>query len=503
MRPDRWSRWRAGLQTVGVVGALLASMAAVGWVMGGAALFAGPPDWTAYRDIRRVLPAWKERSGPVRRVVDVVCLVPDLPTYVAALSTWDRKHYFPILIEDDWYAPRFLRAFRPARVVRYPRVAPPVDSAGNWEAAVLAVGRTWQEGARTFGVRGDAPPPRRLGACPPGVVVASSSSPLLAGAAALAAGRFQPLVRWEPSLRYADRPGYDDARKLANELEERVAAVVPRYRELGDDCDFLTLAADYPYRYQNRGDQAFDDLLARVDAQRRWGYAGRLVGSEAAAVYQAMCSLFLQPRSALFFNGYTDFDQPGELEPASWGSYSQRTASRVLSERMTTTLQDGLQADLPGWKAAFGKENPHGLVFINSSGGTDWFNLRGERGKTDDVPESVPAVVYKIHSFSAASPHDPKTLAGRWLQNGAYIYFGAMNEPYLRAFRTPTLVSTMLAEGVPFAAAMRRADALERDTPWRLVYLGDPLYRLETRTGERLRSWKPIERWPKQGAAGE
>ncbi len=479
---------------MGVVGALLASVVAVAWVMGGAALFSGPPDWTAYRDLRRVLPAWKERRGPVRRVVDVVCLVPDRRTFLAALSTWDREHFFPILIEDDRYTPKFLRAFRPGRVLRYPRVAPPRDPSATWEEVVLAVGRTWQEGGRTSRIRGDAPPPRRLGACPPGVVV-GSPGPLLAGAAALAAGRFQPLVRWEPSLGYLDRPGYDAARKLATELEGCISRVVPRYREMGDDCDFLTMATDYPYRYQHRGDQAFDDLLARVEGERRWGYAGRLVGTEAAVVYQAMCSLFLQPPSTLLFNGYTDFDQPGEVEPASWGSYSQRTAARVLSNRMTTTLRDGLQADLTGWKAAFGRENPHGLVFINSSGGPDWFNLRGARGKTDDVPESVPAVIYKIHSFSAASPHDPATLAGRWLRNGAYIYFGSMNEPYLPAFRTPTLVASMIGEGVPFAAAMRRADALERDTPWRLVYLGDPLYRLETRTGERLRTWNPIAEW--------
>ncbi len=50
-----------------------------------------------------------------------------------------------------------------------------------------------------------------------------------------------------------------------------------------------------------------------------------------------------------------------------------------------------------------------------------------------------PTVVSIIHSFSAADPLDPSTIAGRWLENGVYIYFGAMNEPYLNAFRCPKL----------------------------------------------------------------
>lgn len=466
--------------------------------MGGGTLFSGPPDWTAYRDVRRASPAWKERRGPQRRVVDVVCLVPDVPTFLAALSTWDREYFFPILIEDERHTPRFLKAFRPARVVRYPRRTPGAAPEVAWETTVRAVGSTWQRGERTDAVRGDQPPPRRLGACPPGAVVSAPTSPLLAGAAALAAGRFQPLVRWEPDSGYAAKPRLAAAKKLAAELEERVARTLPRYRELGDDCDFLTLATDYPYRYEHQGDLAFDDLVARTPEGARWGYVGRLTGSASAAVYQAMCSLFLQPERVLLFNGYTDFDQPGELEPGSWGAYSLRTAARMWRSGREVTLRDGLQADLSGWKEVFAGGNRFDLLFVNSSGGTDWFNVRGARGRTEDVPEGGPAIVYKIHSFSAAAPEDPETLAGRWLANGAYIYFGSMHEPYLQSFRTPTLVSAMMLDGVPFAAAMRRADALERDTPWRLVYLGDPLYHLREEKPSRLRQWEPVSRWPVQ-----
>lgn len=479
---------------------LVATSAGMAWVMGGGSFFSRPPDWTGYRDLRRASPAWKERRGPRRRVVDVVCLVPDVPTFLAALSTWDRERCFPILIEDDRFTSRFLRAFRPARVVRFPRRVPETTRNSLWQAAVTAVGGTWRHGARASAIRGDAPPPRDLGACPPGAVVSSPASPLLAGAAALAAGRFQPLVRWEPLAGFETRLSLGAARKLATDLDSQVARLFPRYHRLGDDCDFLTLAAAYPYRYEHHGRRAFDDLLARRPEGPRWGYVGRLTGSAAAGVYQAMCSLFLHPEKVLLFNGYTEFDAPGELEPGSWGAYSLRTPARMWGAGREVVLRDGLQADLQGWKELFTGGNRFDLLFINSSGGPDWFNVRGARGKTEDVPESGPAIVYKIHSFSAAAPEDPQTLAGRWLANGAYIYFGAMDEPYLRSFRTPTLVSAMMRDGVPFSAAMRRADALERDTPWRLVYLGDPLYQLRPDRQKRLPDWAPVAGWPERSA---
>ena len=66
---------------------------------------------------------------------------------------------------------------------------------------------------------------------------------------------------------------------------------------------------------------------------------------------------------------------------------------------------------------------------------------------------SVPAVVAMVHSFSAEYPYNPGTLAGRWLANGAYLYFGAMEEPYLQAFRPPALVAGLMMEHLPLAAA--------------------------------------------------
>ena len=84
-----------------------------------------------------------------------------------------------------------------------------------------------------------------------------------------------------------------------------------------------------------------------------------------------------------------------------------------------------------------------------------------------------------IHSFSAADPTDPQTIAGRWLAQGAFAYFGAVNEPYLHAFRTPRLVVELMSAGVPMVAALRQGELEPFGFPWRLIYLGDPLYQIQ------------------------
>src|SRR3954452_13264297 len=51
-------------------------------------------------ELQRTWVTWQRRPGPERRVVDMVCLVPDLPTFLEAIATWDEGHAFPILIDD-------------------------------------------------------------------------------------------------------------------------------------------------------------------------------------------------------------------------------------------------------------------------------------------------------------------------------------------------------------------------------------------------------------------
>ncbi|HWE35363.1 MAG TPA: hypothetical protein VG406_02240 [Isosphaeraceae bacterium] len=462
--------------------------------------------------IRKASAIWEARQAEPRKVVDVLCVVADVPSFLEAIAAWDEGQFFPILIDEPRLVLAFARAFRPARVVRWPGKAGAIAPGETWTRAVAAVGKGWSSGSKT--VAGDAVP-KGLGPGTPGVVVAHPGSPALAGAVALAAGRLQPLLRWEvPGKGYAIVPRGDEAEALAVELEKVVAGVVPRYEGLGDDCDFLTLAGDYPYRYAGTkgfgaGAAAFDDLVGRAaDPKRRWAFTGRLLGDPATSVYRAMCSLFLQPRSALMFNGYPEAE-------AGFAPYNtMRAGAARLDKALPTTLRTGATGGtLAAWHRAFDPINPFGLALINSHGNPDRFNLVGGAGGPWDVPSTGPTAVAMIHSYSAADPTDPNTVAGRWLANGAFFYFGSLNEPFLQSFRTHDLVADLIAEGLPLSVAVRLTADEARLTaaggptvreieqfslPWRLQVLGDPLYRVSAALAKspRLARWEPITSWP-------
>jgi hypothetical protein len=99
------------------------------------------------------------------------------------------------------------------------------------------------------------------------------------------------------------------------------------------------------------------------------------------------------------------------------------------------------------------------------------------------------------------APGDPETIAGRWLANGAFVFFGAMNEPFLHAFRPPVLVGAFLGENLPLVTAVRRSPPEFFGQPWRLVYFGDPLYRIKPAgtASRRLAAWSLLEGWSAYG----
>ncbi|GAC1470305.1 MAG: hypothetical protein NVSMB9_15300 [Isosphaeraceae bacterium] len=452
-----------------------------------------------FEEIRRASVVWDRRPGPEREVVDLVCLVPDLDAFLEAISTWDDRHFFPILIDDVETNLKFLRAFHPARVVRYSgaRNDLPSPRAPLWERAVDSVGRAWAS-ERTPGnqsPRGDTTP-SSLGPVPPGVVLSTQDSPSLAGAVALAAGRFQPLLKWETPQHFADTLSSAQARSLALDLELSLAKRFPDYNHLGDDCDFVTLAGNYPYRYQGKeGLNAFDELiLRRQESEQRWAYAGRLTGNPTLSVYRAMCGLFLYPNTALMLNTYKEIGSP-------WADYSMRAGASLLEKRVPVTQRTAQRSTLTDWHALFNPVNPFGLVVLNTSGSPTNFQLEGGGGQTADIPESVPAAVLMIHSFSSESPEDPQTIAGRWLSNGAYVFFGSLNEPFLQSFRSPTLVASFLAENLPVVSAVRKSSDELFGKPWRLVFFGDPLYRINPvgLRRPRLAKWDGVADWPAYG----
>jgi hypothetical protein len=448
-------------------------------------------------EIRSASVAWDRRTGPERKVVDVVCLVPDVATFLDVIAVWDEHHYFPILIDDVEYTFKFLRAFRPARIVRAPKRREPAAVGSRWDEAIVAVGKSWAgEGVTPEELPRGNFTPKSLGTVPPGVVISSPDSPALAGAVALAAGRFQPLFRWETQKHFDDPLGLVESRALGLALETLIADRIPKYDQLGDDCDFVTLAGDYPYRYEENGQHnAFDDLILRAArGQKRWAFAGRLTGNAVASVYRAMCSLFLAPSSAVLFNTYSETETP-------WSEYSLAAPASRLGQVFPTTHKAGDGADLASWHQTLGPVNPHGLLLVNTSGEPSYFSIRNGPGQTGDIPATSPAAVLMIHSFSAVAPGDPETIAGRWLANGAFVFFGAMNEPFLHAFRPPVLVGAFLGENLPLVTAVRRSPPEFFGQPWRLVYFGDPLYRIKpaATASPRLAAWSPLEGWPAYG----
>ena len=489
----------------------------------------------------RAADRWRKSPGPERRIVDQVYLVPDVPSFFEAISHWDQKQFFPVLIDDPAWTLPFLRAFRPARVVRY-RLPPgetarPPEGKGpsgepspmprwqrTWLAARRAVARAWTADAVA---EDDLPPaggvPSKWGPTPPGLVLSNPDSPMLAGAVALAAGRFQPLVLLEPIPRHAgavgdpaasepnhfsfsDRLTLPQAHAFARKVEARAAATAGPHgvRGLGDSCDFLTLAGDWPYIYRidtgpsaAQGEYALDDLIGRVlpddqdqdklmQTTTRWAYTGRLLGDPAASVYRAMCALFLQPEASLLWNTYG--------EGQSWSDYEMAAAARTFGRLWpgdaTPIHRAGADADLAAWHDMFDPVNRFGWIMINSSGSPRQFSITGGPGRPADLPRGRPSAVSTIHSFSAADPTDPSTIAGRWLESGAFVYFGAMNEPFLHAFRPPRLIADLIAADLPLSAVLRQGDHELFGRPWRLVYLGDPLYRL-TSSGS-LAAWNRL-----------
>jgi len=466
--------------------------------------------------LRNAIDSWRKTAAPRRVVVDQVCLVPDLPTFLEAIAAWDERHYFPILIDEPAWTLPFLRAFQPARVVRYTsrphvagsvsdakRPAAPLRGEAAWLKAIDAVRRAGSTPPKGDGATDSTPSSANAAAQTPGLVIADPDSSTIGAAVALAAGHFQPLVRLgafhlppgvrgaaESTRRLDDVLTLVEAWGFARGIEARVSATVANYDKLGDDCDFLTIAGDWPYRYEVeaaerpvRGVYALDDLIGRnlvggpslgglERSRKRWAYAGRIIGDPAASVARAMGALFLHPRSTLLWNTYNN--------AMPWSTYSMKSASAQLSRVVPGPVEhaEGTQADLEHWHSSLKPANRFGLFLINTSGGPDFFSIAGGPGRPGDLPRRIASAVGMIHSFSAADLTDPGTLAGRWLANGAYVYYGAVHEPFLLAFRPPGLVSELIAADVPLVAAMRQGELEPFGFPWRLIYLGDPLYRV-------------------------
>ncbi len=440
------------------------------------------------------------RVEAVRRgltVLPVVVIVPDGDSYIEAIAGWTVRLRYPVLIDDGTPAAlediaRFVRGFAPLRVVRWtaPNAGVPPRSDAERRARVEgAVVRAWRDPAGA-GPEPAPAPTDMLGTwksyrlTPMGVVAANELDTAWTGALALAAGRAQPIawVRARSGVHAEFAPAEVDA--LAEAIEAACRATGLAWEGLGDSLDAVTLALNTPHRVRvrEREQLATTDVIGRVPAPPgssadeagrrraggRWAWTGQVFGTEPQAAYRAMCALFLMPSRAWVFDGYPD-SQP-------WLVYDGEAAGGTLTRAGLRVVVDDAPSNGPArWRSRAARPLDADLVLINSKGNSDFFALEGGQCAPGDVPLlAVPGVVHLVHSWSAAWPLERATVAGRWLEHGAYAYYGSVQEPMLAAFvPTPTLAARMVSN-FPLGAAVRVDDG----PAWKLALFGDPLITL-------------------------
>lgn len=415
----------------------------------------------------RLLAAWRQLPAEPTLVI-----VPDTRSYLRALGHWEIGAMWPVLIDDGSDdaredVARFVRAYKPERIVRWSAPedeAPDDQSLPSRVDAMIA--HAW--GASSSDALDDRW--KELGFAPPGVVVASEQDAAWVAAAALGAGHGQHVI-W-----IAPPGGHPSQRMEPADLDALDHAVIAGLNEhdwsweaLGDTIDAVTLCLNAPGRIDPPpgadGDFALTDRIGRHADGRRYAWCGIIFDDAEHAAYRAMCALFLAPRSGWIFDAY-DHGYPPE--------YAAERALPLFERRefpVVFTAPQGATLDV--WRGRCRTGIDGGYVHVNSAGRATWFQLaRKERAYASETPLlNTPSIVHFIHSFSAQLADNPRSISGRWLENGAYAYIGAVNEPTLGGFVPPEVYFGRLFTGVPFGAAGRFDNA----PPWKIQVIGDPL----------------------------
>jgi len=434
------------------------------------------------QDLIETMIVWPPRRQllyQMREVENTIYIVPDIKTYLYYVSLWDDGKIYPVLLEGSKLNDKFIKAFKPAEVksVRSVVLGGTVDEAMLYRALYTS----WNSEDLLTEIKTNYSKDNikeffdTNGHIPLGVVLFDLNSGEMAGGLALASARLQafdvlPYVAKNDLVINAIK-----MRDLKNKIDSTIMAWDYPYKGLLDGIDYITIAGAFPYAYDYKqttspGRYALDDALCRDDQNKRNAYVGRLIGDFNESIYQAMCAIFLQPEDVLFFNAYED--------KGTWLNFRTDYPAGMLSGSFNVTNIDKGEATLERWQILNQDEgNVYDLIFVNSSGGpTDW-NLTGSQAKVEDIRESVPAIVLYTHSNSAADPYNKETIAGRWLKNGAYIYFGSVSEPYVQSFNTPSEITADLLFGRPLSQSLRK-DAGSWSSPWKLIFIGDPMYGL-------------------------
>ncbi len=407
-------------------------------------------------------------------VIPAVVIVSDGASFLDAISRWTPELRFPVLIDDGTILAadniaRFNRAFQPTEVIRYEVAKVP----GGWATSRADVERTL---AKVWGA--DSAEIENLKKAwgskshePPGIVVANEKDGAWTAAIALAAAHGEPLI-WiddaqAPRELHKLWPA-DEAAKLDKFLQETCAKSGLAWSDLGDTLDAVTLCGSFPniIEVNSKDVRSLTDRIGRhrIDGPARWAWSGQIFGSPSEAAYRAMCPLFLTSDEAWLFDSYP--------KSPPWSNYSLAQAKTALSTSFKALLTESPSASASMWLEKTQRPLSAGLLFVNSKGNSDFFELENGYGYCGDIPTLLkPAALHFIHSWSLQYPGSRDTLGGRWLERGVYLYYGSVNEPTLAAFTPCPQVSELLTKGAVFSGAARR----DGGPAWRLTVLGDPL----------------------------
>jgi len=424
------------------------------------------------------------RVEHIRRLAGVwstVVIVSDPASYIEAIAAWSPSLRFPVLIDDGSLRARediarFVRAFEPARVVRWSKEGSPANAAFAPVSPALldsALARSW-----------GAPGPhdqasllafwRKQKYAPPGIVVAAPDDPAWPAALALAAGRGQPIA-YLPVMQNVDHSlTLTEADAFAKAVEEACEATGFQWRALGDDIEAITLCVHAPVRFDTGkgASLALSDRIGRLgtglEARERWAWCGHIFGRPPQAAYMAMCSLFLQPARAWVFDGY--------VQNKPWSDFDGTQAAANLRKiNLDVTIDDSPRQGARDWRLRASRPVNADLIFINSSGNADFFNLEPGQCYPGDIPILThPALVHMVHSWSTLFASNRDLISGRWLEHGAFAYCGSVNEPYLTGFVPTPQVVLRLMSGAPFGVSVR----YDGSPMWKIAVIGDPLYKL-------------------------
>jgi hypothetical protein len=435
----------------------------------------------------------------VQMIVPTVVIVEDASSYLYAISNWEGAVRFPILWDDGSVASRediarFVRAFAPERVLRIEGEGDERWTGGRDQKEAVfnralskAVNEKKADWRKALEDLSDE------GIVSPGIVVLDVEDKSWAAALALCAGRLAPavFVTKPKSSVYSPLSSFDaDTLELA--IERGARATGRSWEAVGDDIDAITLALNTGTLIKTgpgaRDRLSTTDRIGRREARgARWAWCGQIIGNESRGVYQAMCALFLSLDEGFVWDGYSQ-KQP-------WGQYDGTQAGEALTAAgLEVEVHDQPRYTLKDWKlrmvrpvgesranAPDNREIALGsalLFLMNSKGASNVFDLPGVvdgQGKPGHMPMlEVPTALHIVHSFSLQSPMNRKTVGGRLLERGVFVYAGSVDEPFLGGFVPTPAIARRLGGTMAFAAAIH----FDSGDAWKITVLGDPLVTL-------------------------